>query len=119
MKAEVWNNVYGDEVVFVGEDYVIYNKCDRLGAEVICMQKDRPDTNIETIKSSYYKNGFRPIDENVKANSFYCKLCAYFGSCGDDVLTKKCCTCIKGRICPGQVYKTDNFELKKIESYEK
>lgn len=125
MQAEVWENQWGDLAIFVGKKYVIYDKVDRLGAEVLCMHKDMHEHNIEDIKLDYYKNGFRPVEDESNTKSIYCRLCENFGCCGkdggccgDDVLTKPCCTCNKGRVCPGQHGIKDNFKLKTIDIYE-
>lgn len=125
MQAETWENQWGDLAIFVGKEYVIYDKVDRLGAEVLCMHKDKSENDIENIKLAYYKNGFRPVSDEPKTQSRYCELCENFGCCskdggccGDDVLTKPCCTCNKGRMCPGQSPREDNFKLRIMTEYE-
>lgn len=65
MQAEIWVNKYSDTVVFVGDEYVIYDKCDRLGVEAESLRKCPPSKikTMDEIKEAYRKNGFKPLED--------------------------------------------------------
>lgn len=65
--VEIWINEWADVVYFIGDLFVIYDKCDRLEPTTYNLKKPR-EINIDSIKLSYYKNGFRPDDgrKNLK-----------------------------------------------------
>lgn len=117
MHSEKWQNNLGDIAIFVGEDYVIYDKIDRTDVDILALHRGRHDTNMDDVKLAYYKNGFRPIDE-TKANKGLCFMCKYNSTCctGDD--TNKCCNCNQGVKCPDQQMKYNNFEITQMKKYE-
>lgn len=61
IQVEIWVNEWADVVYFVGDLFVIYDKCDRLEPTTYNLKKPR-ELDIDNIKLSYYKNGFRPDD---------------------------------------------------------
>ena len=66
MKVEVWTNQYCDTIIFVNNEYVIFDKCDRIEVKAYSLLKDSYFMNktIEDLKQIYYENGFRP-EENT------------------------------------------------------
>lgn len=58
LTVEKWINQYGDVVLFIGEDYVLYDKCDKADA---IAEKVYLDGNMEEYKEAYRKNGFKPV----------------------------------------------------------
>lgn len=61
LQVEVWVNEWSDMVYFVGDQFVIYDKCDRLEPTTYNLKKPR-EIDVDSVKLSYYKNGFRPDD---------------------------------------------------------
>ena len=64
IKVEVWVNKWADAVYFVGDLFAIYDKCDRLEPTAYNLKKPK-EINIDNVKLSYYKNGFR-LDDGRK-----------------------------------------------------
>lgn len=66
MGVEVLTNQYSDTIIFVNNEYVIFDKCDRIEVEAYSLIKHPYFMNktIEEIKQMYYENGFRP-EENI------------------------------------------------------
>ena len=89
MKSEVWANEFGDTAIFVGDMYVIYDKVDRLEAELSCVYKTANPVNIEQLKKKYYDNGFRPVGDNTGLNS-KCTVCKYNNICNKNVIKGVC-----------------------------
>jgi len=118
MKSETWLNKDNDKVIIVDEHYINHyhdDKCDSI----------RYVKDLDYIRLELYKNEFRPVSFDINVNSHSCMICENFGCCskdggccGDDVLSKPCCTCKHGIICPGQKMLNDNFKLKTLDTYE-
>lgn len=123
MKAEVWVNRWGDQVTFVGDSYIIYDKVDRLGTEVIGSNTDILNINMEEKKLSYYGFGFRPLnelDEDAYRLAVICENCKHINANTEN----KCMSCSNKVNC-GIVESydeheklNDNFEPVKLQHYE-
>ena len=60
LTVEKWMNQYGDVVLFIGNEYVLYDKCDK--ADLVANRTYLPNnTTIEDYKEAYRKNGFKPV----------------------------------------------------------
>ena len=119
IQVDVLMNRWGDTITIVGDEYVIYDKIDRAGVETLALSKGDSDKSLEELRKVYYDNGFRLVDDSINCKSTHCHVCEHFGCCakdggccGDDILSKPCCTCTRGKMCPGSVNRTDNFKLK-------
>ncbi|MBO5386832.1 MAG: hypothetical protein J6A59_01630 [Lachnospiraceae bacterium] len=115
MNVEIWINTYGDKALFIGYEYVIFKKIDDIKPELICSRGLKYCVPMDKIKLAYYKNGFRPIDDNVKS---ICGICKFFNTCCKGENTTPCCSCNRVRMCPDQKMLEDKLVLKTVDKYE-
>ena len=65
MHVEMWINEYGDVAIFINDEYVLYDKCDKSGVEALSLKKDHPEKTMEEIKQMYRDNGFELCKKSI------------------------------------------------------
>ena len=120
MTVEKWMNEWGDLAIFVGKSYIIYDKIDRAEINTFDISKCTDD-ELENIKLSYYKNGFRQIEDSDK--TIICAICRNEKLCGlchsnDTCDANRCHTCSRVTKCSDNKKVKNKFELIEMDKYQ-
>jgi hypothetical protein len=123
MKAEIWENEYGDIAIFVGEQYVLYDNKDKKDIQCIKINEKNNTLSTEEMKISCYEKGFRPLPEKLERNidkniPKKCEKCTYGKHCNDKKKSKICTSCMRQNTDTSEQHLKDNFELFTIHEYE-